>query len=104
MEKVLFKLLKITLVGINFLSVKKMSGPYRIDVAESKYGNQIATSPTFLRVRPIKSKTTFVVKYISGMTDWIGQIFAYVLVKFVRQLSRWRGANLAVTSTILIFA
>lgn len=39
MEKVLFKLLKITLVGINFLSVKKMGDPYRIDFAESKYGN-----------------------------------------------------------------
>jgi hypothetical protein len=66
--------------------------------------NKLLHHPTFLRVRPIKSKTKFVVKYISGMTDLIGQTFAYVLVKFVRQLSRWCGVKLAVTSTTIIFA
>jgi hypothetical protein len=35
--------------------------------------------PPFLRGL-LKSKTTFVVKYTSGMTDLIGQIFACVLV------------------------
>jgi len=34
------------MVGINFLPVKKMGDFYRFDVAESKYGNQIAPSPT----------------------------------------------------------
>jgi hypothetical protein len=35
--------------------------------------------PPFLRGL-LKSKTTYVIKYVSGMTDLIGQIFAYVLV------------------------
>jgi hypothetical protein len=107
MEKVLFKLLKITLVGINFLSVKMMCDPYKVDVAKSKYGNQIIPSlnnfETEMRLRPIKSKTTFVLN-ISGMTDLIWQTFAYVLVKFVRRLSQWRGVYLAITSTTFIFA
>jgi hypothetical protein len=34
------------MVGISFLTVNKMGDLYRLDVAESKYGNQIAPSPT----------------------------------------------------------
>jgi hypothetical protein len=48
-EKFLFKKLKITRVGINFLSVKNMCDPYRIDVAESKHGTQIAPSPNIFQ-------------------------------------------------------
>jgi hypothetical protein len=76
------KLLIIKLVGISFLSVKKeMGDPYKIYVAVSKNGNQILHHSTFLRLRPIKSKTNFVLN-ISGMTDLIWQTFAHVLVKF----------------------
>ena len=46
--------------------VKKMGNLYRFDVAEPKYGNQIAPSPTIFEREPSKSKTTFVVKYISA--------------------------------------
>lgn len=56
MEKFLFKLLKITRVGINFLSVKNTVDPYRIDVAESKYGNQIALSPIIFQRETYKAK------------------------------------------------
>jgi len=57
-----------------------MGGLYRLDVAESRYGNQIPPLPTIFE-RPFKiEKTTFVVKYMSGMTHLIGQIFACVLV------------------------
>jgi hypothetical protein len=38
--------------------------------------------PPFLRGL-LKSKTTFVVKYVSGMTDLVGHIFAYLLALFV---------------------
>jgi len=54
--------------------------------------------PIFFREKHIEPKTIFVVKYMSGMTDLIGQTFASVLVKFVRQLSRWCAVNLAITS------
>lgn len=56
MEKVMFKLLKITLVGINFQSVKKMDDSYRIDDAESKGGNQIAPSPDIFESENYKVK------------------------------------------------
>ena len=62
MEKVLFKLLKITLVDINLLSVKKIDDPYRIDVAESKYGNQIAPSSSIFEIKAYKFKNYISIK------------------------------------------
>jgi hypothetical protein len=38
--------MKITLVGINLVPVQNMGDVYRSDAAESKYGNEIAPSPT----------------------------------------------------------
>jgi len=45
----------ITLVSISFLSVSKVGCHYRLDVAESRYGNQIPPSPTIFE-RPFKIK------------------------------------------------
>jgi hypothetical protein len=36
----------ITLVSISFLPVNKVGGHFRLDVAESRYGNQIPPLPT----------------------------------------------------------
>jgi hypothetical protein len=41
-----------------------MGNLYRFDVAEPKHGNEIPPSPTIFEREPLKSKTTFVVKYI----------------------------------------
>jgi hypothetical protein len=43
---------------------KKMGNLHRLNVAESKYGNQIAPPSTIFDRQPLKSKTKFVVKYI----------------------------------------
>jgi catechol-2,3-dioxygenase len=48
------RLITNSMVGINFLLVKKMGDLYRFDVAESKYGNQIASSPTIFEREALK--------------------------------------------------
>jgi hypothetical protein len=46
---------------------------------------QIAPSPTTSREQPLNSKTTFLVQYIYGEADLVGQIVAYVLAQYFRQ-------------------
>jgi len=47
---------RLSLVSISFLPVKKMGDLCRLDVAESKYGNQIAQSPTIFEREAFKLK------------------------------------------------
>jgi len=56
----------ITPVGIKFLPVKRMGDLYSFDISETKPSNQVAPSTTIFREGLLKSKTTFVVKYISA--------------------------------------
>jgi hypothetical protein len=47
---------QITLVGINYLSVKQMAELYGLDVAESKYANQITPSSNIFKREAFKVK------------------------------------------------
>jgi hypothetical protein len=80
-----------------------LGDPYKTDVTESKYGNQIAPSLNIFETETYNVKN-YICLNISGMIDLIWQTFAYVLVTFVRQLSQWCGVYLAIGSTTLIFA
>lgn len=62
-----------------------MDNLYRLDVAESKHGNQIAPSPTIFEREAFKVKNYVCSKMHIGMTDLTGHIFAYILVEFLRQ-------------------
>jgi hypothetical protein len=52
----------LSLVGITFLSVKNMGDLYRLNVAESKYGNQIAHLSTIFEREAFKFKSHICIK------------------------------------------
>jgi hypothetical protein len=58
-----------------------MGDLYRFDTAESKCGNEIAPSSTTFKRGALTLKTTFLIKYVSGMANLVGQITAYVFVE-----------------------
>jgi hypothetical protein len=53
---------RLSLVSISFLSVKKMGDLYKLDVAESKYCNQIAQSPTIFKREAFKLRNHICIK------------------------------------------
>jgi hypothetical protein len=55
-----------------------MDDLYRLDVFESRHGNQIAPSPTIFEREAFKVKNYVCSKLYIGMTGLTGQIFAYV--------------------------
>jgi hypothetical protein len=69
----------ITLISINFLLVKEMGGHKDLMLLNPDVVTKFLHCQPFLRGLLI-SKTTFVLKYMSGTTDLIGKIFACVLV------------------------
>jgi hypothetical protein len=75
----------ITLVGISFLPVKKMGDLYRLGIAGSKYGNQIAPSPTIFEREASKVTKYICSKIYICMTDLTGQIVACVVVEYFCQ-------------------
>jgi hypothetical protein len=52
-----------------------MGDLYRLDIAESRYGNQIALSPTIFEREAFKVKINYIYSkiYISGVTDFMGK-------------------------------
>jgi hypothetical protein len=66
----------VTLGGIRFFPVREVGGLYRFDAAESK----LLHHPPLSRGESLNSETVFLVKYISGKADLVGQIAVYIFV------------------------
>jgi len=60
----------ITLISINFLPVKNMGDLYRLDVAGSKYGNQIIPSLTIFGIETLKLKKNYIYSEIYTCQCW----------------------------------
>jgi hypothetical protein len=75
----------ITLVGINFLAVKRWVIFIDLTLLNPNMVTKFVHHLPLSRQEPLNSKTTFLVRYISGMIDLVGQITACVFVEYFCQ-------------------